>query len=161
MPRAGIPERRILGGKASLEIRVLIPTIGWDVLITLHYSNGFQRRSLLSAMPAPATAGLGRLQAQGNGEATAGPNGLVPNVPTVEESGRCQPPSSRWTGFRAVHEVWEKSVLGVRVLHCQRPQSQGTSGIPTCESGAPSGGCMLPCNPAMQPGPRRRRSQLQ
>ena len=122
MPRAGIPERRILGGKASLEIRVLIPTIGWDVLITLHYSNGFQRRSLLSAMPAPATAGLGRLQAQGNGEATAGPNGLVPNVPTVEESGRCQPPSSRWTGFRAVHEVWEKSVLGVRVLHCQRPQ---------------------------------------
>jgi len=87
---------------------VLIPTIGWDVLITLHYSNGFQRRSLLSAMPAPATAGLGRLQAQENGEATAGPNGLVPNVPTVEESGRCQPPSSRWTGFRAVHEVWEK-----------------------------------------------------
>ena len=99
-PTLGIPERRILGGKASLEIRVLIPTIGWDVLITLHYSNGFQRRPLLSARPAPATAGLGRLQAHGNGEATAGPNGLVPNVPTVEESGRCQPPSSLRTLLR-------------------------------------------------------------
>jgi hypothetical protein len=98
-PTLGIPERRILGGKASLEIRVLIPTIGWDVLITLHYSNGFQRRPLLSAMPAPATAGLGRLQAHGNGEATAGPNGLVPDVPTVEELGKSRPPSSRRTGF--------------------------------------------------------------
>ena len=74
-------------------------------MITSHYSNGFQRRSLLSAMPAPATASLGRLQAQGNGEATAGPNGLRPNVRTVQESGRCQPPSSLGTGFRAVHEV--------------------------------------------------------
>ena len=27
-------------------------------------------------MPAPATANLGRLQTQGNGEATAGPNGM-------------------------------------------------------------------------------------
>ena len=91
-------------------------------MITSHYSNGFQRRSLLSAMPAPATASLGRLQAQGNGEATAGPNGLRPNVRTVQESGRCQPPSSLRTGFRAVHEVWEVSVLGVRVLHCRRPE---------------------------------------
>ena len=160
-PTLGIPERRNLGGKASLEICLPMPKIGWHALITLHNANGFPRRSLLSAMPAPATASLGRLQTQRIGEATEGPDGLWPNVRTVEESGRCQPPSSLRTGFRAVHEVGEKSALGVRVLHCPRPESQGTSGIPTCESGAPSGGCMLPCNPAMRPGPRRRRSQLE
>ena len=76
----------------------------------------------------PATASLGRLQAQECRRA-AGPNGLVPNVPTVEESGRSQPPSSLRTGFRAVHELWEKSVLGVRVLHCpqREPRNVGNS----------------------------------
>jgi len=38
-------------------------------------------------MPAPATARLGRLQLQGGGEATEGPNAMGSNVPTIEESG--------------------------------------------------------------------------
>ena len=41
------PERRNLGGKASLKIRLPMPKIGWHVMITLQYSNRFQRRSLL------------------------------------------------------------------------------------------------------------------
>jgi hypothetical protein len=43
---------------------------------------------LFSAMTAPATARLGRLP-QGDGEATARPNLMGLNVPTVEESARC------------------------------------------------------------------------
>ena len=105
IPHLGIPERRNLAGKASLKIRVPMPKIGWHVMITLHYSNVFPRRSWLSAMPAPDTASLGRLQTQGNGEATAGPNWMGPNVHTVEESGRCQHLSSLGTDFRAVHAV--------------------------------------------------------
>ena len=106
-----------------------MPKIGWHVMITSHYSTGFPRRCWLSAMPAPATASLGRLQTQGNGEATAGPNWMGPNVHTVEESGRCQHLSSLGTDFRAVHEVG-KLVLspGSRVLHCPRPEP-GTSGV--------------------------------
>jgi hypothetical protein len=38
-------------------------------------------------MPAPATARLGRLQLQGGGEATEGPNAMGSNVPTIEELG--------------------------------------------------------------------------
>ena len=101
----GIPESRNLGRKASLKIRLPMPKIGWHVFITLHSSNGFQRRSLLSAMPALATAWSGRLETQGNAEATAGAIGKGPNVRTTEEPGRCQPPSSLGTGFRAVHET--------------------------------------------------------
>jgi hypothetical protein len=40
-------------------------------------------------MTAPATARLGRLPTQGDGEATARPNVMGLNVPTVQESGRC------------------------------------------------------------------------
>ena len=50
---------------------------------------------------------LGRLQTQGNGEATAGPNWMGPNVHTVEDSGRCQHLASLGTDFRAVHAVME------------------------------------------------------
>ena len=47
----------------------------------------FAATLLASAMPAPATARLGRLQLQGGGEATEGPNAMGSNVPTIEESG--------------------------------------------------------------------------
>jgi len=49
----------------------------------------FSAALLFSAMTAPATARLGRLPTQGDGEATALPNVMGLNVPTVEESGRC------------------------------------------------------------------------
>ena len=51
IPHLGTPERRNLAGKASLKIRWPMPKIGWHVMITLHYSNDFPRRSWLSAMP--------------------------------------------------------------------------------------------------------------
>ena len=47
----------------------------------------FAATLLASAMPAPATARLGRLQLQGGGEATEGPNAMGSNVPTIEELG--------------------------------------------------------------------------
>ena len=72
IPHLGTPERRNLAGKASLKIRWPMPKTGWHVMITLHYSNDFPRRSWLSAMPAPVTASLGRLQMQGNGEGRQG-----------------------------------------------------------------------------------------
>ena len=49
----------------------------------------FSAALLFSAMTAPATARLGRLPTQGDGEAMALPNVTGLNVPTVEESGRC------------------------------------------------------------------------
>jgi hypothetical protein len=54
----------------------------------------------------------------------AGPNGMGSNVPTVEESGRCQHLSSLGTDFRAVHAVGRVLSPGSRVLHCPRPQQE-------------------------------------
>jgi hypothetical protein len=45
-----------VAGKASLKIRFPLSKIGWHVQITLCYSDDFQQRFLVSAMPAPATA---------------------------------------------------------------------------------------------------------
>ena len=107
-----------------------MPKIGWPVLITSHYSTGFPRRCWLSAMPAPATASLGRLQTQGNGEATAGPNWMGPNVHTVEESGRCQHLSSLGTDFCAVHEVGKLSPFSeVESTPLPTIREPGTSGV--------------------------------
>jgi len=142
-----------LAGKASLKIRLPMPKIGWHVMITSHYSTGFPRRCWLSAMPAPATASLGRLQTQGNGEATAGPNWMGPNVHTVEDSGRCQHLASLGTDFRAVHAVMRVLSPGSRVLHSPRPPSQGTSGgIPANLEDPPAvSGChvTLRCSPGL------------
>jgi hypothetical protein len=68
----GYTREKKSAGKASRKIRWTMPKIGWHVMITLHYSNGFPRRSRLSPKPAPATASLGRLQTQGNGEGRQG-----------------------------------------------------------------------------------------
>jgi hypothetical protein len=97
-------------------------------MITLHYANVFPRRSWLSAMPAPATASLGRLQTQGNGEATAGPNWMGPNVHTVEDSGRCQHLASLGTDFRAVHAVMGESFLRGREYSTAHGRSRNVAG---------------------------------
>jgi hypothetical protein len=105
-----------------------MPKIAWHVMITSHYSTGFPRCCCLSAMPAPATASLGRLQTQGNGEATAGPNWMGPNVHTVEESGRCQHLSSLGTDFRAVHAVMGESFLRGREYSTAHDRSRNVGG---------------------------------
>ena len=86
---------------------------------------------------------------------------MGPNVHTVEESGRCQHLSSLGTDFRAVHAVMGESFLRGReysTAHGSRNVTVG--GIPAI-SGGPSGNYRLLCGPAMQPGPRRLRSQLE
>ena len=105
------PAGRNLAGKASLKIRLPMPKLGWHVNITLNPSDDFLRRSLFSAMTAKATARLGRLPTQGDGEATARPNVMGLNVPTVEESGRCLWPTPLGTCCRSAHVVWEWSFL--------------------------------------------------
>ena len=86
---------------------------------------------------------------------------MGPNVHTVEESGRCQHLSSLGTDFRAVHAVMESPFSGVESTPLPKTTEPRNVGGYTCESGGPSGGYRLPCNPPMQPGPRRRRSQLE
>ena len=88
-PLREYPRAEIWQGKASLKIRFPLSKIGWHVQITWCYTDDFQQRFLVSAMPAPATARLGRLPTQGDGDATAQPNAMGPNVPTIEGSGRC------------------------------------------------------------------------
>ena len=91
----------------------------------------------------------------------AGPNGMGPNVHTVEESGRCQHLSSLGTDFCAVHEVGKLSPFS-EVESTPLPTTRARNvGGHTCESGGPSGGYRLPCQPAKRPGPRRRKSQLE
>ena len=108
-------------------------------------------------MPAPATARLGRLQLQGGGEATEGPNAMGSNVPTIEESGD-DSGRSRWGPAVAPSmRSGESPFSGVGsalTAHDQRDERRGF----ICESGVHCGGCRLPCHPAIRPGPRRRRS---
>lgn len=75
LPTRAIPESRHLGGKPSLKIRFPTPKIQWHVMITLQYSTGFQRHSLLSGDARSGQRLLGRFQTQGNGEARQGPMG--------------------------------------------------------------------------------------
>jgi len=49
-----------------------------------------------------------------NGEATAGPNGTGPSVPTIEEPGRCQRPSSLGTAVASSMRFGSWSFLRVR-----------------------------------------------
>ena len=89
IPHLGNTREQNSGRQSVAEIRVPLSKIGWHVQITLCYSDDFQQRFLVSAMPAPATDRRGRLPTQGDGDATARPNAMGPNVPTIEESGRC------------------------------------------------------------------------
>jgi hypothetical protein len=110
---------------------------------------------------APATDRLGRLPTQGDGDATARPNAMGPNVPPIEEPGRCERPSPLGTSCRSVHEVCESPpspVGSTLAAHDHRAERRGRS---ACESGRPSGGCRLACYPAIRPGTRSRRSQLE
>jgi len=119
----------------------------------------FAATLLASAMPAPATARLGRLQLQGGGEATEGPNAMGSNVPTIEESGD-DSGRSRWgpavdpsMRFRD-----SPSTLVGSTLAADDHSEQRTLGDHIYESGVPSGGCRRACHPALRPGRRRRRS---
>ena len=60
----------------------------------------------------------------------AGPNGMGPNVHTVEESGRCQHLSSLGTDFCAVHEVGKLSPFSeVESTPLPTTREPGTSGV--------------------------------
>ena len=155
------PERRNLGGKASLKIRLPMPKIRWHVMITLQYSNRFQRRSLLVG---DARSGHGQSRPSpdaGDGEATAGPNGMKAER-TYCTRVRAMPAAVlAGDGFRAVHETREQSSRGVESTVAPPRHRVTNVGNHICESGGPSGGCWLPCQPAILPGPRSRRSQLE
>jgi hypothetical protein len=122
------PERRNLGGKASLKNRLPMPKIGWHVMITLQVGtkryqvgtqNGFSDAPCLSAMPAPATASLGRLQTQGNGEATAGPNGNGGRTYVLYKSQGDASRRPRWgPAFAPSVRLGSSPFSGVRVLQC-------------------------------------------
>ena len=86
----------------------------------------------------------------------AGPNGMGPNVHTVEESGRCQHLSSLGTDFRAVHAVMGESFLRGREYSTAHGRSRnvtvGPGGIPANLEDPPAiTGCFvtLRCSPGL------------